>query len=268
MQDTLNAKIADLHVFLYGGLLNLPFALGGTMLIIGLFTSNYAVLFFLIGLLVVAPFGAWAVNHVIPIICNCFQYVFYFIVSMIAGDDYARKFQPSNTFVSMSYFNTKIYDICGLIIPFGDSKNSSTKMETIISSQWMAMSSFFIGYILCNSLELYNNNEISSASLNVPNAPDTQMKVNKRRSQAMFALVSIAIFGLIILGFRCWTGCERIIGIILTGVGFGAAGYYWYQLLSEVGQGRLSDIFGIANRLLVPSAIKNGPIACVPIPAP
>jgi fumarylacetoacetase len=30
---------------------------------------------------------------------------------------------------------------------------------------------------------------------------------------------------------------------------------------------RLSDIFGIANRLLSPSAIENGPIACVPIPA-
>jgi hypothetical protein len=29
----------------------------------------------------------------------------------------------------------------------------------------------------------------------------------------------------------------------------------------------LSDVFGIANRLLPPSAITNAPIACVPIPA-
>jgi hypothetical protein len=268
MQETLNAKIANIRSFLYGGLLHLPFALGGTMLIIGLFTSNYAILFFLIGLLIAAPLGSWVVNRIIPIICNCFQYVFYFILSIIAGDDYARQFQPSNNFLSMSYFNTKIGDICGLIIPFGSESKSSSTEETVISSQWMAMSSFFIGYILCNSLELYNNNEISSASLNVPDEPDTKMKINKRRSQAMFALVSIAMFALIVLGFRYFTGCERTLGIILTGVGFGAGGYYWYELLSQVGQGRLSDIFGISNRLLVPSAIKNGPIACVPIPAP
>ena len=101
----------------------------------------------------------------------------------------------------------------------------------------------------------------------MPNAPDTQIKINKRKSQAMFALVSIAIFAFIVLIFRWNTGCEKGIGIVLTAVGFGAGGYFWYKLLSEVGQGRLSDIFGIANRLLVPSAIKNGPIACVPIPA-
>jgi hypothetical protein len=63
-------------------------------------------------------------------------------------------------------------------------------------------------------------------------------------------------------------GCEKWIGALLTAAGFGTAGYYWYDLLSKVGQGRLSDIFGIANRLLAPSAIQNGPIACVPIPSP
>ena len=266
MQDTLNAKIADLQVFLYGGLRSLPFALGGTMLIIGLFTSNYAVLFFLIGLLVAAPLGAWIVNRIIPIIWNCFQYLFYLFLSIFMKD--AAYYKPAE-FVHIEYFKTTVYDVCKLIIPFGsDSKNSSNQPETVISSEWMAMSSFFIGYVICNALQLYNNNVTGSATLNVPDAPDTQMKINKRRSQAMFALVSIAIFALIVLGFRCWTRCEDPVGIILTGAGFGAAGYYWYQLLSEVGQGRLSDIFGIANRLLVPSAIKNGPIACMPIPTP
>lgn len=267
MQDTLNAKIADLQVFLYGGLRSLPFALGGTMLIIGLFTSNYAVLFFLIGLLVAAPLGAWIVNRIIPIIWNCFQYLFYLFLSIFMKD--AAYYKPAE-FVHIPYFNTTVKDVCKLIIPFGsDPKNSINESETVISSEWTAMSSFFIGYVICNALQLYNNNVTGSATLNVPDAPDTQMKINKRKSQAMFALVSICIFALIVLGFRFWTGCEpRMIGMILTAVGFGAAGYFWYQLLSIVGQGRLSDIFGIANRLLVPSAIKNGPIACMPIPTP
>lgn len=263
MQDTLNAKIADLHVFLYGGLRSLPFALSGTMLLIGLFTSNYAILFFLIGLLFVAPFGAWTVNHIIPMIVNGLQYVVYLVASSINKNTTIAK--PTD-FLDIPYFKTRVSDICKLSIPFTSS--NSSEYETVISSEWMAMMAFFIGYVVCNSLQLYNNDVTSSAALNSPNSPDKQMKENKRKSQAMFALVSISIFALIIIGFRMSTGCEKGLGVLLTGAGFGAAGYYWYQLLSEVGQGRLSDIFGISNRLLAPSAIKNGPIACVPIPAP
>jgi len=44
------------------------------------------------------------------------------------------------------------------------------------------------------------------------------------------------------------------------------SGYYWYSMLSGIGQDRLSDLFGIANRLLPPSAITNGPVACIPDP--
>lgn len=259
MQETLHAIIEELRVFLYGGLRSLPFTLGGTMLTIGLFTSNYAVLFFLIGFLVITPLGSWIVNRIIPIIFNCILYVGSFITR-----GWITK--PTGSFIDIPYFMVKPDDICKLIIPFGT--NSSSGPETVISSEWMAMMAFFIGYILCNALELYNNNEISSASLNVPDAPDTQMKINKRKSQAMFAIVSIAIFAVIIFAFRGITGCETFTSVLITIPLFGVIGYYWYQLLSEVGQGRLSDIFGIANRLLVPSALKNSPIACVPLPAP
>lgn len=262
MQDTLNAKIADLHVFLYGGLRSLPFAIGGTMLLLGLFTSNYAVLFFLIGLLIVAPFSTWVVNRGIPLIWNSILYVCYLVAYLFNKN---TTFAKPMDFFDIPYFKTKVADVCKLIIPF--SASSSSDYETVISSEWTAMTAFFIGYVVCNSLQLYNNNVTSSAALSSPDDPDTKIKVNKRKSQAMFALVSIAIFALILIVFRMNTGCEKGLAIILTGAGFGALGYYWYQLLSEVGQGRLSDIFGIANRLLAPSAIKNGPIACVPVPA-
>ena len=265
MQDTLNAKIADLHVFLYGGLRSLPFALGGTMLLLGLFTSNYAILFFLIGLLIVAPLGSWVINRIIPMIWNCLLYARYFIYSILKRPD-AESYKPAS-FLTIPYFDVLVDDVCKLIIPFDDSNNSTKEKETDISSEWTSMTFFFIGYAICNALQLYNNDITSSATLNSPDAPDTQNKVNKRKSQAMFALVSIAIFALVVLVFRWNTGCEKFVSFIFTAPLFGVIGYYWYQLLSSVGQGRLSDIFGIANRLLVPSAIKNGPIACVPIPA-
>lgn len=267
MQDTLNAKIADLHVFLYGGLRSLPFSLGGTMLLLGLFTSNYAILFFLIGLLIIAPLGSWVMNRLVPMMWYCLRYLWYLILWVFkGGDPSVETSKPLDPF-NIEAFKVKVDDVCKLIIPFGDSKNSSTEKETVISSEWMAMSSFFIGYITCNALQLYTSDVTGSATINSPDSPDTEMKVNKRKSQAMFALVSIAIFALVVIVFRWNTGCEKFVSVIITTPLFGIIGYYWYQLLSSVGQGRLSDIFGIANRLLVPSAIKNGPIACVPLPA-
>jgi hypothetical protein len=41
-------------------------------------------------------------------------------------------------------------------------------------------------------------------------------------------------------------------------------GVSWYYALSSVGEDRLSDLFGIANRLLLPKVFRNGPIACLP----
>ena len=259
MQDTLRGIISDLHVFLYGGLRSLPFTLGGTMLILGLFTSNYAILFFLIGFLIAAPLATWVVNRFIPLTWNAGWYIAYYISLM-----FGKGIQQPGEWLEMSYFKTQLGDVCKLVIPYLATNDGA---EVVISSEWMAMVSFFIGYVICNALQLYNTDMSNSASINSANAADTEMKVKKRKGQAMVALISIILFALIVLYFRMTEGCERAIGILLTVAGFGTAGYYWYDLLSMVGQGRLSDIFGIANRLLAPSAIKNGPIACVPIPS-
>jgi hypothetical protein len=55
--------------------------------------------------------------------------------------------------------------------------------------------------------------------------------------------------------------------MIITTVTFVFLGNGWYKALSKVGEDRLSDLFGIANRLLPPSAINNAPIACIPVPS-
>lgn len=261
MQDTLKGIISDLHVFLYGGLRSLPFTLGGTMLLLGLFTSNYAILFFLIGFLIAAPLATWVVNRFIPILWNAGWYIVYYI-SLLFG----KGITSPGEWLEMAYFTTSVGDVCKLVIPYL-TKNDG-QPEVVISSEWMAMVSFFIGYVICNALQLYNTDMSNSAALNSPNAPDTKMKEKKRKGQSMIALISIIMFALIVLWYRMSNGCENWLGILLTAAGFGTAGYYWYDLLSKVGQGRLSDIFGIANRLLAPSAIQNGPIACVPIPSP
>ena len=62
MEDSLKNIISDIRIFLNGGMNSLPMALAGTMLLIGLFTAHYAMLFFLIGFLIIVPFTSWGVN--------------------------------------------------------------------------------------------------------------------------------------------------------------------------------------------------------------
>ena len=140
--------------------------------------------------------------------------------------------------------------------------------ETVISSPWVAMIAFFIGYIFTNALQLYSREEPdTNITVTSTSASDVSSKVVTRKSQAVVAMISVIVFGLIVFGFRYYTGCESSLGMILTTLVFVFFGHGWYKALSSVGQDRLSDLFGIANRLLSPSAISNGPIACVPVQA-
>lgn len=237
--ESLKGIISDIRVFLYGGILTLPLTLAGTLLILGLFTANYAILFFLLGFLILVPAIAAVLNLVL-----------------------------SSVFVGSSFnpFKTKTSDICRLIIPYATLNNPvGAAEETVISSTWMAMIAFFIGYIFTNALELFNR-ESTDISINVQtdSGSDIETKVSSRKTQAIVAMASIVVFLCIIIGFRFYTGCESTLGLILTIVIFLFVGHGWYKALSSVGQDRLSDLFGIANRLLPTGAIQNGPIACVP----
>jgi hypothetical protein len=76
---------------------------------------------------------------------------------------------------------------------------------------------------------------------------------------------SVLFFALLVVGFRLYSGCENIYSVILTFLAFVYAGHGWYRMLASVGEDRLSDLFGIANRLLAASATQSGTIACIPI---
>jgi len=234
--DSLKQILSDVHVFLYGGLSVLPLTIAGTMLILGLGTANYAMLFFLIGFLILAPLGA----------------------SIL---DILFKWLPD------SWISAMTSDICNVNIPFTTLQNPTGKggLEPVISTPWMAMITFFLGYVLHNSIQLYTRQTTDPSLTVTPDSSD--QKVVNRTSQAMLSMISIVIMGIVILAFRYKTGCESAIGMALTTAAFTSAGYFWYDLLSKVGQDRLSDLFGIANRLLAPSAFRSGPIACLPDPS-
>jgi hypothetical protein len=240
--DSLRDIVGDIRTFLYGGALTFPLTIAGTLSVLGLFTANYAILFFLVGFLILAPLSATILNFALG--------------TLFTG----KSFNP---------FKARTSDVCKLVMPYTTIKSPvSSADETVISSTWVAMVAFFLGYIFTNALQLYNR-EVPESNITITSTsgPDVSTGTTNRKSQAIVSLVSIVVFGLIILGFRYYTGCESIAGMILTTIGFVFLGNGWYQALSKVGQDRLSDLFGIANRLLPPSAISNAPIACVPVPA-
>ena len=243
--DSLRDIISDIRIFLYGGILTLPLTIAGTLSILGLFTANYAILFFLLGYLVLTPSVAYGINIALDAIFS------------------GRKFNP---------FKANYGDVCKVVIPFsqlpiGSSNNKCPSEETVVSSSWVAMVAFFIGYIFTNGIELYNRETPVDTTLTVTttDASDLDKKVTKRKTQAIIAMISTLVFALIALGFRYYSGCESMLGMILTTFAFIFAGHGWYKALSAAGQDRLSDLFGIANRLLPPSAINNAPIACIPV---
>lgn len=237
--DSLKDYINDIRIFLYGGMRSLPLTIAGTLLVLGLFTANYAMLFFLVGYLLLVPllsgFLGWLLKFV---------------------------------FDGTDYFQGISSDVCGVTIPYSTLNSiKPTTKETTVLSPWLAMVSFFFGYIGYNAKELYTYETTSSDFMvTTDNSPDIENKTTTRRTQAIIGLCMLVIVVIATLYYRNKTGCESLGSFILTIGMFGSLGWTWYGFLSKVGQNRLSDMFGIANRLISPSAMKNGPIACIPQP--
>jgi len=235
MEDSLKNIISDIRIFLNGGMNSLPMALGGTMLLIGLFTAHYAMLFFLIGFLMIVPLTSWGIN--------------------IFADWILTSFSSAET---LKEYKFKRSEICRVVIPFETlNKNTQTtnKEEVVICSEWLSMVSFFIGYIIHNSWTIYDRQSSEDAD---------KTKVATRKTQTLVSLISIVVFALTVMYYRYYTGCEQWL-IPVTVLIFGSIGWGWYQWLSGVGQpDQLSDLFGIANRILPSAAMNNGPMACIP----
>lgn len=245
--STLKEVISDIRTFLYGGFATLPLTIAGTLLVLGLMTANYAMLFLLVGLIIVTPLLSALLN--------------------VSLNSLLPMLGLSNFFTLSSSSES-----CNIVIPYYSSKQSVTTINSQVISPWLSIVSFFFSYLLFNGIELINRPEISeSITISSSSKPDTntvENKINNRKNQALISIISIIAIGLSIIIYRLvMTGCETKTCGVITILAFSSLGYGWFKLLSSVGQDRLSDIFGIANRLLAPSALKNGPIACIPVRA-
>ena len=143
-------------------------------------------------------------------------------------------------------------------------------------SYWVAMTGFLIGYLITNAMTLYRK-ETLYPPVNVDQNSTTEEQAKaqaaakdradagaaNRKSQTLMAIIILSLLICIIVYMRLWDGCDGFLSLIF-GVVFGGIGVGWYQMLARVGDDRLSDLFGIANRLMIPEAMFNAPYACLP----
>jgi hypothetical protein len=117
-----------------------------------------------------------------------------------------------------------------------------------------------------NSITLLNyKTPQNSFSLTTSTTSDTiPDKSSNRTTQSIISLASIGIITLIIIVLRYQSGCITLFDLLFSGSLFFYGGHLWYRWLSSFNEDRIADLFGIANRLLPPSAISNDPIACIP----
>jgi hypothetical protein len=232
--DTLKDVVSDIRIFLYGGMTTLPLTIAGTMLILGLFTANYAMMFFLLGYLLFSPLSSVILNLLLP-------------PNTLLPDI------PSRCRLDYHH-NHKTSDPVTV-----------TSSSGYVTTAWMSMVSFFLGYMINNASQLFSRQSPDESLLVTPEGAAINKKILNRQSQALMSFIAIITFTVVVIYFRYSTGCDSFLGIISTLALSGTAGFAWYYTLSLIGQDRLSDLFGIANRLLPPSAIQDQPVACIPV---
>lgn len=233
--------IGDIRTFLIAGQQNFPLAIAGTLLIIGLMSANYAMLFLLIGFLFLTPILATLVNM---------------------GLDFLNSFLPESI---AALTRIQKNDLCDLVIKFPSSATTITSTGAV--SLWLAMTTFLMAYLLTNAIAMLNYKTEYPANATDEIKSEIDDKVKSRTTQAIIAISMIVIIFLAMALGRLRSGCETIAGIIITIGIFGYFGYQWYDSLASVGNNRLADIFGIANRLLSPNAVGNAPVGCLPMNA-
>jgi hypothetical protein len=226
---TLFGIFSDLSVFLASGFRSFPVAFAGTALFVGLFTGNYAMLFFLIGLLLWTPLHNFALNG-------------------IAG---------------FFGWGTPRGPICNIVVK--DSQLGSGDSDPVFVSNWMAMSVFIFSYIFTNAYFLYKIPTEYPPNGTPDDIAATDEKAGLRKSRAVLAMIMVLIIAIVFISLRVFVSrCDGMVGTAVAAVLYSLLGYGWYWALHGIGQDRLSDLFGVANRLLSPSALVNQPYMCLP----
>jgi len=259
LKSNLFTVASDIRYFLLTGIKTLPLTIGGIMLLVGLLTANYGMLFFVSGMFVLAPLGAFLFNFLMSAMFDREGLVSAVLGSVASG----MEITPSMRAV---LFSAKDKNVCNVVTKWDGVDQDRAQLDLSVS-YWVTMTFFFIGYMLTNAALLYI--EPGTPSMDPTTAGKEEAGKTARRTQAVIAMVALIILTFIIIFIRLLMkgiagSCDGPLSLFLGLLGGGALGGAWYYALSRVGNQRLSDLFGIANRLMIPMAMVDKPYACLP----
>lgn len=214
--------LASLRDLLHKSFLALPLLLAGFSLFMGLTQGNMGLLILFLGMATVVPLST-----------GVFNLLWEFI------------------FGASPLFSVPYSDVCQLILsaPQGDKP-----ILFVAPSYWMALLSFFFGYLITNASAIYNMKAEDGAD---------PSKVENRKSQALTGIiVSSIVFAVLVLLRFFVTKCETPLGILTAFVVGGALSFGWYQF-AKFCSARDADIFGIAQGILPKNLEFAVPMTCL-----
>jgi hypothetical protein len=203
----------------------LPILLFGWSLFIGSTTGNIGLLVLALGQATVTPLSTW---------------ILHTIASFFGNWGITNFTVPASATCSM--------------LPGGIGFTESSDRVFSIPSYWLAQVYFFFGFLIANA----------NSVLDMPSAPNAPAdKVERRKTQAELVRIMAWVFLVLFVAIRVVVmRCETVPGVILGGVVFYWIGNGWFKLAREC-SARDSDIFGIVQGILPPSASDPPPMTCV-----
>lgn len=162
-----------------------------------------------------------------------------------------------------SYFpNSKDFSLlqaCSIV----PSNVSSSSTYFFIPSMWVAVTTFYLTYILYNAGTVYNTP--------AKKLPQEALPVQHRRSIGMVSIVATILLFIGLLTFRLRTGCEHFTYILTIPIPFGAlfgillggvlASFYYAFRLG--GDTLSTDVHGVLSGLQ-PGSLRDHPLVCAP----
>jgi len=208
---------------LEGSFRALPVLLFGWALFVGSTTGNIGLLVLALGHATVAPLATWILH----------------LLASLTGDwGKANLTVPATT-------------TCN-ILP-GSAAIPGDRVYSI-PSYWLAHVAFFFGFLISNAVFVGNMPAAESAPAD---------KVERRKSQAeLVKYLSIGIFLAFLVIRMGVMKCETWPGLILGTLVFYFIGQGWFEF-AKACSARDSDVFGIVQGILPPSATEEPPMTCV-----
>lgn len=216
------------------GFRSLPVILGSTVFVLGMIQGNINLLFFFVGLCILAPVSALVGNIV-------WELVFSNTPWWLTVPEVLWKLPEATS------------EVCAI---YPTLENAVPQALNVVPSYWITMMAFFYTYLFSNALMLYTIQETSKAP---------KSAIEARKSQAMSSMVLVVVLAVLSLIMRYATGCETGLGLLLScALGYSLA-HGWYKFMRNCGLGRLDDLFGISNRILpMQSYETSDPTVCLP----